>query len=64
MEIIHKAMELSFILNIIVLVCSILVFLSSLRNLCDINKQIKKHERVLKQLEKERQEIEQQLKEL
>jgi len=57
-------MELSFILNIIVLVCSILVFLSSLRNLCDINKQIKKNERALKQLEKERQEIEQQFKEL
>ena len=57
-------MELSFILNIIVLVCSILVFLSSLRNLCDINKQIKKNERTIKQLEKERQEIEQQLKEL
>jgi cell division protein FtsB len=57
-------MELSFILNIIVLVCSILVFLSSLRNLCDINKQIKKNERALKQLEKERQELEQQFKEL
>ena len=58
----RKVMELSFILNIIVLVCSILVFLSSLRNLCDINKQIKKNERALKQLEKERQEIEQQFK--
>ena len=57
-------MELSFILNIIVMVCSILAFLLSLRNLCDINKQIKKHERVLKQLEKERQELEQQFKEL
>lgn len=50
-------MELSFILNIIVLVCSILVFLSSLRNILYINKQIKENER-------KRQEIEQQLKEL
>ena len=57
-------MELSFILNIIVLVCSILVFLFSLRNLCDINKQIKKNERVLKQLKRKKQEIEQQFKEL